>query len=87
MSEFVSRVGDLIRAGEVRISEHGYDELAEDGLTAREVLAGILEAVVIEEYVNYPKDRTSCSYRRTEWVTPSTWCGESTKAVTNQWSW
>ena len=44
MSEFVARVGDLIRADEVRISEHGYDELAEDGLTAREVLAGTLEA-------------------------------------------
>ena len=39
MSEFVERVRDLIRAGDVRISEHGYDELAEDGLTAREVLA------------------------------------------------
>lgn len=44
-----------MRAGDVRISEHGYDELAEDGLTAREVLNGIPEAVVIEEYPNYPK--------------------------------
>jgi len=32
---------DLIRAGDIWISEHGYDELAEDGLTAREVLAGV----------------------------------------------
>lgn len=55
MSEFVERVRDLISAGEVRISEHGYDELAEDGLTARELLAGVLEAVVVEEYPNYPK--------------------------------
>ena len=45
----------MIRAGEVRISEHGYDELIEDGLTAREVLAGIQEAMVIEEYADYPK--------------------------------
>jgi len=45
----------LIRAGDVRISEHGYDKLAEDGLTAREVLSGIQEAVVVEEYLNYPK--------------------------------
>ena len=57
MSEFVERVRDLISAGEVRISEHGYDELAEYGLTARELLAGVLEAVVVEEYPNYPKGR------------------------------
>ena len=46
---------DLLRAGDVRISEHGYDELAEDGLTAREVLGSIQEAVVVEEYLNYAK--------------------------------
>lgn len=45
MSDFIERVRDLLRAGDVRISEHGYDELAEDGLTAREVLAGVKEAV------------------------------------------
>jgi hypothetical protein len=55
LSEFLKRVRVLIRAGDVRISEHGYDELAEDGLTAREVLGGIQEAVVVEEYLNYPK--------------------------------
>ena len=55
MSEFVERVRALISAGEVRISEHGYDELARDGLTARELLGGIQESVVIEEYLNYPK--------------------------------
>jgi hypothetical protein len=55
LSEFLERVRSLIRAGDVRVSEHGYDELAEDGLTAREVLAGIEEAVVVEEYPNYPR--------------------------------
>lgn len=55
MSQFVERVRALIRAGDVRISEHGYDELAEEGLTAREVLGGIQEAVVVEEHLNYPK--------------------------------
>lgn len=47
MSDFIERVRDLLRAGDVRISEHGYDELAEDGLTAREVLAGVKEAVTL----------------------------------------
>ena len=55
LSEFVERVRALIRAGDVRISEHGYDELAEDGLSVREVLSGVPEAVVVEEYLSYPK--------------------------------
>jgi hypothetical protein len=55
LSEFVEKVRALIRAGDVRISEHGYDELAEDGLTVREVLSSVPDAVVVEEYPNYPK--------------------------------
>ena len=55
MSEFVEKVHALIRTGDIRISEHGYDELAEDGLTAREVLSGVPDALVVEEYPNYPK--------------------------------
>jgi len=55
VSKFLERVRDPIHAGDVRISEHGYDELAEDELTAREVLAGVQGAEVVEEYPNYPK--------------------------------
>ena len=36
----------LIARGNVRISEHGYDELAEDGLTVREIINGSPEAIV-----------------------------------------
>ena len=55
MSQFIEKVRVLVSAGDVRISEHGYDELAEDSLTAREVLGGIVDAAVVEEYPNYPK--------------------------------
>jgi len=55
LGEFVKKVRVLVTTGEVRISEHGYDELAEDGLTAREVLGGIVDATLVEEYPNYPK--------------------------------
>lgn len=55
MSDFFERVRALVRAGDVRISEHGYDELADDGLTAREVLGGVQKAVIIDEYPEYPK--------------------------------
>ena len=55
MSDFLIRLRTLIDAGEVRISEHGYDELAEDQLTAKEVVAGVQGAVIVEEYPDYPK--------------------------------
>ena len=55
MSQFVERIRKLVQSGDVRISEHGYDELAEDDLTVREILAEIQEAIVVEEYPNYPK--------------------------------
>jgi len=55
LSAFVEKVRALILAGDVRISEHGYDELAEDGLSAREVLGGVPEAILVEEYPNFPK--------------------------------
>jgi hypothetical protein len=55
LSEFADKVRRLASTGDVRISEHGYDELAEDGLTAREVLDGVQDAVVLEEYPSYPK--------------------------------
>ncbi len=45
----------LISNGDIRISEHGYDELAADDLTVREILAGSPEGIVIEEYPEYPK--------------------------------
>lgn len=41
MSTFVEKVRALIIARDVHISEHGYDELAEDGLSVREVLGGV----------------------------------------------
>lgn len=47
----------LIARGDVRISEHGYDELAEDGLTVREILIGSSEAIVLEEYPDYTKGK------------------------------
>lgn len=51
----MERLQCLIAQGEVRISEHGYDELLNDGLTARETIAGVVEARVVEDYPNYPK--------------------------------
>jgi len=55
MSATLARVQALAATGELRISGHGYDELAADGLLAAEVIAGPDGAIVIEDYPAYPK--------------------------------
>lgn len=45
----------LVLNGDVRISEHGYDELENDGLSAREIIQGINTAEEVEEYPDFPK--------------------------------
>lgn len=55
MSSTLKAIKDLVSAGEVRISDHGYDQLAEDEITVRDILSGINEATVIEDYPAFPK--------------------------------
>lgn len=55
MSGILERVQLLIANRDVRVSDHGYDELAADGLLVREILAGAETAEVVEEYPDYPK--------------------------------
>ena len=55
MSEILRRILLLVEKGEIRISDHGYDELAEDEIFARDVVDGVRDAKVVEEYPDYPK--------------------------------
>ena len=55
MEEIFKRIRDLVNSGELRISEHGYDELAVDGIFVRDVIEGIRNAVVVEEYPAFVK--------------------------------
>lgn len=55
MSETLRQVQELARQGRIRISQHGYDELAADGLLATEVVLGLEGAIVVEDYPTYAK--------------------------------
>jgi hypothetical protein len=58
MSETLAAVQALVARGEVRISDHGYDELADDGIFAGDVLTGLAAAVVVEDYPDDPRGRS-----------------------------
>ncbi len=55
MRETFQAILELVRRKEVRISSHGYDELAADGILVKEVVAGVETAKVVEDYPDYPK--------------------------------
>ena len=55
MSETLRQVVGLIRDGQVLISAHGYDEMAEDGILAAETIEGAATAVVVEDYPEYER--------------------------------
>ena len=55
MSQTLERIRELVTRLEVQISDHGYDELADDDLFVDDILAGLADAVVVEDYPAYHK--------------------------------
>jgi len=41
VSQILMRILDLVARGDVRVSEHGYDRLAENEINMREVVQGV----------------------------------------------
>ena len=55
MSSTLDAVREFVANGNVRISEHGYDELSDDDILVRDLLIGISSATVVEDYPAFPK--------------------------------
>jgi hypothetical protein len=55
MGDIFKQILQLVKEGDVRVSDHGYDELAADGLFVRDILSSVENAVEVEEYPDYPK--------------------------------
>ena len=53
MSKTFQKILDLIDRNELRISYHGYDELANDDIFVLDVLSGLKDARMIEDYLDY----------------------------------
>jgi hypothetical protein len=55
MSATLLLIRQLIEQNQVRVSAHGYDELAEDNILVRELLESVSDAIVVEDYPDFPK--------------------------------
>ena len=57
MSKTFEVVKDLVSKKEIKISAHGYDEMSEDNIFIKDVIADVDNGIVIENYDKYPKGR------------------------------
>ena len=55
MIETFKAILELIERKEIVISNHGYDELADDLIFVQAIIAGVKEGIVVENYPEYPK--------------------------------
>lgn len=55
LTAILEQIRALVAREEVRVSLHGYEELAADNVPVRDIIDGLTAAEALEEYPNYPK--------------------------------
>jgi len=55
MSDTLIQILVLAKHNELKISEHGYDELAADNIMARDIVSSLAGGELLEDYPNYHK--------------------------------
>jgi hypothetical protein len=55
MSETLNQIQRLVAKADILVSDHGYDELATDDILIQDVIDGVNDAAVIEDYPNFHK--------------------------------
>ena len=55
MSQTFQKILELVARRDVLVSNHVYDELAEDDIFINEIVSGISTAVIVEDYPDYHK--------------------------------
>jgi len=53
MSQTLTQVQFLASRGDIRISAHGYEELAADDIFVNDVIGGVAAAMVVEDYPQF----------------------------------
>ncbi len=54
-SKTLEQIMVLIKRRKVMISDHGYDELAEDAISVKDIISGVMNGIIVEDYPDYFK--------------------------------
>lgn len=55
MSKTFERIKELVKRHEIKVSDHGYDEIAEDDIFIKDIIADVTNGTIVEDYPEYPK--------------------------------